>query len=118
MSCTKCYSKFIKEHACNECSQYCCKKCINELIHTRSTNNNLKKEIKLCTKCINNIKYRNYTNKYSNKILKDVEEGNLEKCEYCLNIWDGYAQCDCIESHEFNEKNILDNKFYKILEIV
>ena len=48
--------------------------------------------------------------KTGSELKRDLEQGILTKCEFCLNIWDGYAQCDCDE--RFECMNMQENKNY------
>ena len=35
------------------------------------------------------------------KTILDLELGKLIKCEYCGNIWDGNAQCNCYQMNDY-----------------
>jgi len=119
--CHNCIFQNYKLFSCEECKSSFCYQCIQELIFTRSISlrNPNKKEILLCKICISNKKYNEYTNKYCQEILDDIENGNLIQCDFCLHVWDGCAQCNCIESDEYNEElNNQNDHNYKLDNIL
>ena len=129
MKCYCCRDNNTKNINCIDCSNIVCFKCINELI-PKNTNWNILEKIKVCNKCITNTKYDSYTNLMTPDLKRDLEEGLQFQCEYCLNIWDGNAQCDCIERIEYNDMiedkneniftnnyNTFKNQFYNYIDL-
>lgn len=107
MKCFCCKDGNLINFQCNECQNPICFKCINKLVKDDIDIKN----IKICNLCITIPKYKNYINLESLDQKRDLEKGLLTKCEYCLNIWDGHAQCDCNERYEYNY--IQQNKMKK-----
>ena len=105
MKCFCCKDGNLTNFACNECQNIICFKCINELQNNIDT-----QKIKICNTCVTKSKYKNYINLVTPELKRDLEQGILTKCEFCLNIWDGYAQCDCDE--RFECMNMQENKNY------
>ena len=105
MKCFCCKDGNLTNFACNECQNIICFKCINELKNNIDT-----PKIKICNTCVTKSKYKNYINLVTPELKRDLEQGILTKCEFCLNIWDGYAQCDCDE--RFECMNMKENKNY------
>ena len=106
MKCYCCQDGNLTNFACIECQNVICFKCINEVMK----NNIDTKRIKICNTCITKHKYKSYINLETPELKRDLENGLLTKCEFCLNIWDGCAQCDCDERYEC--MNMQENKNY------
>ena len=94
MKCFCCQNENLKNFTCNELMK----------------NNIDIKKIKICNTCITKPKYKNYINLETPELKRDLDQGILTKCEFCLNILDGFAKCACNERSECN--NIKENNIY------
>ena len=106
MKCFCCRDGNIINFQCYECQNLTCFKCINKMMKNDTEIEN----IKICNICITTPKYKNYINLETPNQKKDLEEGLLTQCEYCLNIWDGCAQCDCDERYEYEYTQKMKNE--------
>jgi hypothetical protein len=107
MKCSCCSNGNIKNIDCDDCKKIVCNNCIHLLIK----NENVKlysytkeDKIKICKTCLPKKIYQEYSTTLTEIIKRDIEEGLLIQCEYCLNIWDGHAQCNCSEYWEYMEQ--------------
>ena len=107
--CGCCSNQNLKNIYCDDCKKYVCNNCI----HILMKNENIKLDfytkrdkfkIKICKICLPKKKYEDYNTTLTETIKRDIEEGLLTQCEYCLNIWDGHAQCNCPEYWEYIEQ--------------
>jgi hypothetical protein len=106
MKCFCCKDGNLINFQCNECQNPICFKCINKLVKDDIDI----KDIKICNFCITAPVYKNYINLETTHQKRDLEKGLLTKCKYCLNIWDGFAQCDCNERYKYEYEIIQQNK--------